>query len=695
MYLQENTDAAKAMRKNVTRLLLSENRANRDLALEMIKAGGMPLEVLVDVYHLYFPSWQHSIGIAAERTAFADNLLQQALPDRIFQYIQRYLASLNLAYGPRHWIFRGNDFFDMLIADGLADLHRLAECWQISQTWLDDTDLTQYLLQHAHAIDKNIFIDPRLQKAHLNRPVMRVLLESEDPLFDKKAFVAQYIQGGTLDLSHTALNEIPSVCLEFAEIDTIVISGTNIRQLPEQLLFQLKGIQCNEKRIRHFEREIAAMPFQNFYLATQLTLKKAELDFAGENYAGTIEKLQSIEDRVLLPSFSAESICTFWETYFNAALDSGQTALAKEILKKGFERIPGQFGPPRWKNWADRMLQFVLEGSIEEWQRLAAPFLVEAPSYQRFLNLENHHFWVHAFRTTVSQKRFADARQVLQMAITHAGDGFLHRFPWFLYLKHLHEMGDTTEILETLAQYPKQIWQMYRFWGRWQDRISEINNILISAFLQKGNLAQAEILCTSMITHFHQIPVAEGDMMRSKFYHAQHNAVDAYRFLAVIYAESRPACAQYFQEMAVKHQRPRPRYVPLLEQVLADVNHDYAPDVWANVERPKVFGKLKSLIPQDWKKLEVRWVDLEVFGKRQLADLLRSLKHVHSKKLLAKMLTDQDASVGAAVAIALLELDFRWNPKKSIVAEVQRHHDNNKGYEQEQIARLLGRPVSE
>ncbi|MBL0017608.1 MAG: hypothetical protein IPP17_14530 [Bacteroidetes bacterium] len=200
----------------------------------------------MDVYHLYFPTWGQSSALSNERNEFADNLLSQALPDRIFQTIKRYLAGLDLPYGRRHFIFRGNDFFDMLIADGIADLNRLVECWQASDTWLEFTDLTLFLLQHVDAIDKNIFIDSRLPKHQLHHRAMRVLLESEDVGFNKKAFVAQYIKGNILDLSHTGLEELPPICLEFPEVDTLVLDGTNIRQLPEQLLFQLKEIQYNE-----------------------------------------------------------------------------------------------------------------------------------------------------------------------------------------------------------------------------------------------------------------------------------------------------------------------------------------------------------------------------------------------------------------------------------------------------------------
>ncbi|MBK9451096.1 MAG: hypothetical protein IPN95_17150 [Bacteroidetes bacterium] len=67
MYLQENTDAAKAMRRNIARLLRSDSGANRDLAFEMIKAGGMPLEVLIDVYHLYLQTWGQSSSLSNER----------------------------------------------------------------------------------------------------------------------------------------------------------------------------------------------------------------------------------------------------------------------------------------------------------------------------------------------------------------------------------------------------------------------------------------------------------------------------------------------------------------------------------------------------------------------------------------------------------------------------------------------------
>ncbi len=691
MYLQENTEAARAMRRNIARLISTDSGANRALAFEMIKAGGMPLEVLVDVYHLYFPTWGQSSALSNERREFADNLLSQALPDRIFKTIKQYLAGLDLPYGRRHFIFRGNDFFDMLIADGIADLNRLAECWQASDTWLEFTDLTLFLLQHVDAIDKNIFIDSRLPKHQLHHRAMRVLLEFEDVAFNKKAFVAQYIKGNILDLSHTGSEELPPICLDFPEVDTLVLDGTNIRQLPEQLLFQLKEIQCNEKRIRHFEREIAKMPFQDFYLATQLTLKKAELDFAGKNYAGTIQKLQSIEDRVLLPSFSAERICTFWETYFTAALDSGQTALAQEILKKGFERIPDPYGPLRWKNWGDRMLQFVLEGSIEEWQAIEPPLGLGKGRYSQIFYLGNQNFWIHAFRVTVSQNRLEDAARLLELALQYTDNETIYRFPWYLYFKKLHALRQTKKIVDTLRQFALPIGRRYQYWSRHQNRIGELSTIWIEAYLKEGQPENVEAYCAAMISYFHQVPSRERNKLYASFNWSQENAVNSYRYLARMYAAMRPVCAQYFQEMAHKHKNPNQKLPTILEQVLSDVNHNYNPDFWSDVERPRLLEKLQQFTHQDWAGLELCWIGLDVFGKIYLADALSSIEKVHSRNLLTKMLSDRDPIVGATVAIALLELNYRWNPKVSILSDLQRHHDKNTGYEQEQIARLIAR----
>lgn len=554
MYLQENTEAARAMRKNIARLLRSDSMANRELAFEMIRTGGMPIEVLLDVYELYY----HGLNIhhhqALKNIMLAKSILQASLPPSVFETIDAYINSIDISQGPRYFIFRGFTFFELLIAEKAADIPQLVICWQDSNAYLKNTDLTWFLLEHLDAIDKNIFIDKRLGKEHLNHWKMKVLFETDDLTFDKASFLAQYLHEGYLDLSLTRISQIPDEYVAFEGITRLNLIGTQVTSIPEPMLRNIKEIKANTHATRAIKRQVTAMEDKNFYFAAAVIMTKAKQDIAGKNFMAALQKFKAISIAIVQEEFSAEEEAQFWELYFDSAFRIGDMPLAQTVLEQACKAEMKGKMRLRWKHIYEYVLQWTLNGTIAAWQALVEQFKDSNLHVYHLLSLKDQHFWVHAFRTTVSQKRFSDARTLLQLAILHAGGDFLHRFPWYLYFKHLHEAGDTEAILGALAQYPKQIWQMHRFWSSWQDRIGAINNIWITAHLQKGNLAQAEILCTSMISYFHQIPAAQRDRMSFSFYHAQKNALSAYRHLAKIYSPTHPICSTEFTRLANKYE---------------------------------------------------------------------------------------------------------------------------------------------
>ncbi|MFN8397060.1 MAG: hypothetical protein U0176_20720 [Bacteroidia bacterium] len=644
------------MRKNIARLLNSRDTSNQALAMELMKAGGVPLEAFIDVYHVLFPLWENSPSENQERSQNAIAALSQSFPARIIDFVLKYLETLDIKPNPRHGVFRGSEFFELLIEEGVADLDRLVECWKVSDAYLNFTDLGSFLLGHSEEIDLNIFIDSRLQGLLLHNATIGRLFQSEHPSFNKRAFAAQFIDGKVLDLSMTGVDSLPEIYLEFPDIETIVLHGTRINHLPDEFLRRLREIRCSHRRMLLFEHAIALTPDQGCYLARKLRLKKARLDLDGRQYANALSKLKTLEGLIIGPDFSEEETAKFWEFYFEAAFESGNDQFAKEVLTKAFLQLPKNHSPLNWKGWNQKLLRIVLnDDDLAGWQVVIANTNQLAnPSFLPIFNLNNIEFWNYAFHFTVSKDRPEDVRRLIDLALQNFDDSYFSRFPWLLYFRNLRKRGDSKEIIWALSRCASAIAKFYQRRTWYYPDVGELSCIWIEAYLNEGEASKAEIFCSSMISYFHRLAEGRLNSQYSDFYYAQHYAVDAYRYLVQIHSETRPICAQYYAGLAQKHQNPKRGHKPLVDQILLDVNHDYNPDFWSDVERPKAVEKLARLNKDEWKMLKIRWPQLTLAGKRNLADSLRSIEKGSSIVLLTSMLTDSDPTVGAAVVMAFL-----------------------------------------
>ncbi len=123
--------------------------------------------------------------------------------------------------------------------------------------------------------------------------------------------------------------------------------------------------------------------------------------------------------------------------------------------------------------------------------------------------------------------------------------------------------------------------------------------------------------------------------------------------------------------------------------LLERVTRNYNPDFWAEVELPSVAELLDQLDEHGWKGLSQEWPSLSPQGQIQLVQACRACRHPMRMRMLEAIVQTPDAHVGAAVAQALLEHDYAWNPEISIRAEFERHKENLEGHELRLVERMI------
>jgi hypothetical protein len=128
-----------------------------------------------------------------------------------------------------------------------------------------------------------------------------------------------------------------------------------------------------------------------------------------------------------------------------------------------------------------------------------------------------------------------------------------------------------------------------------------------------------------------------------------------------------------------------------LNSLLLLIDQNYSPDYWADIERFHVATLLGKLSLSEWQELETCWTSLSSQGKINLVEACNVLDSSHCIPLLEKMLRSENAQLGAAIAHALLEMGYTWNSEVTLRKDLERHHAQTSGYEQQRIAELMAR----
>ena len=126
-----------------------------------------------------------------------------------------------------------------------------------------------------------------------------------------------------------------------------------------------------------------------------------------------------------------------------------------------------------------------------------------------------------------------------------------------------------------------------------------------------------------------------------------------------------------------------------LSTFLENLDRNYNPDFWSDVELPVVARQLDQLDEQGWDVLMQGWGKLSPHGQINLVEACGASQHPMRMRLLEAMVYAPDAQVGAAVANQMLEQDYAWNPEISIRAEFKRHSANLEGYALRLVERMM------
>jgi hypothetical protein len=128
-----------------------------------------------------------------------------------------------------------------------------------------------------------------------------------------------------------------------------------------------------------------------------------------------------------------------------------------------------------------------------------------------------------------------------------------------------------------------------------------------------------------------------------------------------------------------------------IETILYKLSFPYNPDFWSEVECPALVANLRKLDDSDWQDLLGCLNQLSDFGKIHLAEAVRQADHIMGNSILIELLRSPNSIVGAFVAEQLIENDYLWDPKVSILADLKRHLDQSEGYDHKTIERLISR----
>ncbi len=130
-----------------------------------------------------------------------------------------------------------------------------------------------------------------------------------------------------------------------------------------------------------------------------------------------------------------------------------------------------------------------------------------------------------------------------------------------------------------------------------------------------------------------------------------------------------------------------------IDKLFLQINRNYNPDFWEEIERTDVANQLEKITNSEWDQLEDTLDRLSIQGKINLAEACGTAVHDRCVPMLIELLKSEEPLVGATVAIQLIEKNYIWNPDVSLMADLKRHRVHHMGYELKMIDRLIGRLV--
>jgi len=125
--------------------------------------------------------------------------------------------------------------------------------------------------------------------------------------------------------------------------------------------------------------------------------------------------------------------------------------------------------------------------------------------------------------------------------------------------------------------------------------------------------------------------------------------------------------------------------------ILTELNREHNVDFWSDVARIEIRNALNELSADEWKELISDWNKLSEEGCIKLAEAATISTGTGAMDLLTNMLQSRSTKVGVAVAEALIEKNYLWDPENSLLNDLRRHLSNTEGGDRDIIQRLINR----
>jgi hypothetical protein len=529
------------------RLLVSDLHANRQLALSMMLAGGVPLVALRAVRAM-FANQQASQALAGMYAQLGQLLDagMAGLPPDLTEYLQLWYKP-NGERGPekrRRMAWDQLETFERTVAAGIATWEEWADFWHIDPTLRSTSRLTGALLE------RNIHLDGRLLLADtdsgelLRKPWLPLLFaQNPDLEFQRDCFMLLGNGWKVLNLSGTGFAELPEWVGEL-DFTTVDIGGTHLRRLPIALLAKLEEVRGRRRQCLAIMNQamLEGPPDSIFRLKGHMRLGRMRYE-SGQ-----------LEEAILLfeNGASAEGLALNrhhlrdedLEAYFGCAIETGRWELAVNVLKAMANLHFHNPNPALlWKGlkvWVGMILAAGVEQQF--YAALNKLPLQKNSNPQEFFAFHQPYCWGHLFERLIYARGLGAGLKFLERAMACHPTMSLQMFRWNRILGHLKETRQWREILRLLLFIDGP--DCHLLLGESYEGLND-PRCLKDSFLALQTLGEHALMvkyCAAMMRRYARL-LRRGNRVDAWIRHAWRGRMHMmWRFLAQIPADGFPSC---------------------------------------------------------------------------------------------------------------------------------------------------------
>jgi hypothetical protein len=557
MFLSENTPDAQQLRLKLFNLLISNDPANVGLGLELLQGGGLHLSMFPYLWLLYRARNEKHTKYREKIEQFYQAFITRFLSLNAQIFLQSHIDK-NQVYWEydRFKLFEKVDYFEMLLAEKIYDWEGLLELWQMDIFYTEHTCLTRFFLENIEKMDARFFLHPHLKSSQMHLSQMADVFARDDKKLNKLQLLKKFKVDNTLDLSNTCLSQMPQEVLQITDIEIVNIIGTNIKQLPLQLLKRIKEVKANKKSMRHILKQVYILDEYDYPFAQKVAFRKAQINFEGKKYAAALPLLQiSAQQKQSLSLPQAERL-KFWEMYFTCAVLENELTLAQTILRLACIYLPNQYAHAPlifgWKIWLDFLPELISRDEEEEWFAIIAEYCPQFKVSDLF-QLPHARTWQLFTERWIYKNRVDEAFDLFEKSKKYTVRDTEKWASWVRIFRFLQSKKAYETIVKVYLYFEKTVFYLDNKPQLTLSRHFRCVYIWMEAFYQMGDWARVELWCVEYIRFFKEATeVRTGSKLLANYGRDTvfYWVYCAYVYLYFIYTqqENQPCAQLYFQK---------------------------------------------------------------------------------------------------------------------------------------------------